>query len=545
MKPKARQPARLAEARPNLLDRIIEWVAPGVGLTRRRDRAMLDASGGYRGGKRDRRATGSWTPLGGSADADLMPEVDDLRARSRDLARNVPIATGAISTQVVNVVGAGLSPRAAIDRDLLGLDEDQATEWERAAEREFALAAMTLDWSTRQVFEEMQALILRSVLESGDILVVRRWRRDPGDVYGTKLQLVEADRLSNPSRRADTVTLTGGVQVDVNGVPVAYHVSDRHPGDRLGATLTWRAIPARYRDGRPVCLHLYGVDRPDQTRGAPYLAPVIEDLKELGNYTEAEARAAVVAALYTVFVKTPDAGAEGGPAPATGGESAGTGDHAEMKLAPGAIQELLPGEDITIANPGRPNPAFDAFVTALLRQIGVGLDLPYELLVKHFTSSYSASRAALETAWQYFRVRRAWLARRLCDEVWEWVLEEAVATGRIDAPGFFADPAIREAWLGVEWIGAQRPSLDPKKDAEADQIDLGTGAKTLAQVTTERTGGDWQRKTRQRAKEVKLRRDLDLEAAPGAAPASGAAPAGAGADASADQADDSDQEQPT
>jgi lambda family phage portal protein len=524
----------------NLLDRLIEWVAPETALTRRRARAMLDATGGYRGGKRGRRATGSWLPGGGSANADTLPEIDDLRARSRDLARNVPTATGAISTNVVNVVGTGLVPRAAIDRDLLGLDEEAAAAFERQAEREFALAALTLDWSTVQVFEELQDLVFRSVLESGDVLVVRRYRKDPGDVYGVKLQVVEADRLSNPNRRGDTATLSGGVQTDANGRPVAYHVTDRHPGDRVGGgALTWRAIPARYADGRPICLHLFDRLRPDQSRGIPYLAPVIEDLKELGNYTEAEARAAVVAALYTVFVKTPDAGADGGPAPATGGESAGTGNAAEMTLGPGAIHELLPGEDITIANPGRPNPAFDKFVTAVLRNIGVGLDLPFELLVKHFTSSYSASRAALETAWQYFRRRRAWLARRLCDEVWHWVIEEAVLTGRLDAPGFFDDPAIREAWLGVEWIGAQRPSLDPLKDARADEVDLATGAKTLAQITTERTGGDWVRKTYQRGKEIRLRRDLSIEVDPAAGPARGAAPAGANADqAEDDQAED-------
>jgi capsid protein len=63
-------------------------------------------------------------------------------------------------------------------------------------------------------------------------------------------------------------------------------------------------------------------------------------------------------------------------------------------------------------NPARPNPEFDAFVMSILRQIGVGLEIPYEILIKHFTASYSASRAALETAWQFFRRRRTWLARR-------------------------------------------------------------------------------------------------------------------------------------
>ncbi len=44
-------------------------------------------------------------------------------------------------------------------------------------------------------------------------------------------------------------------------------------------------------------------ERPGQRRGVPVLAPVIEALKQLGRYTDAELVAAVVSGLFTVFVK--------------------------------------------------------------------------------------------------------------------------------------------------------------------------------------------------------------------------------------------------
>ncbi len=97
---------------------------------------------------------------------------------------------------------------------------------------------------------------------------------------------------------------------------------------------------------------------------------------------------------------------------------------------------------------------------ALCRQVRVALELPYEILIKHFTASYSASRAALETAWQFFRRRRTWVARRFCQPVYEWVITEAVARGRLVAPGFLEDPLIRRAWLGAYWNGPARISLD-------------------------------------------------------------------------------------
>lgn len=516
---------RVRIAKQNIVDRIVGYFAPGRGLSRLRERTMLSAytgSGGYSGGRRDRRATKGWHPGGGSADADLLPQLDDLRARSRDLARNLPVVTGAIATNKTHVVGDGLVLNAQCKRDVLGISEEDAVAFNRKAEAEFALFCMTADFTGVQHFCDMQAMGFGSVLESGDIFAIRRYRLDPGAAYGTKVQLIEADRVSNPNRLTDTDTLVAGVQHTAQGVPVAIHVSDRHPGDSFAKALTWRRVPMRYLDGRQIVLHLFERLRPGQTRGIPYLAPVIEALKSLGDYTEAEVRAAVVSAMFTVFVKN-SVDPEDGPIPSS--ETSADGRE-EVELAPGAVIDLDQGESIETANPGRPNPQFDAFVTAFLRQIGVALEMPFELLIKHFTASYSASKGALELAYHSFRRRRNWLARMLCQPVYGWFMEEAVLTGRLDAPGFFDDPLIREAWLNASWTGPVRISLDPKKDAEADKIDVEMRFKTRQQVMTERTGGDFEQKIEQAAREEQAIDDAGLKkAAPVAAAGPAEAPA--------------------
>lgn len=499
-------------AKPTLLDRLVGYINPGAGLARVRDRTMLSlvtGQGGYHGGKRDRRATKNWRPGGGSANADLIPELGDLRARSRDLARNVPIATGSIATKKTHVIGDGLLVQAQCDRQVLGISEAQAQAFNRSAEREFALACKTADYTKVQHFNDMQALIFGGALESGDIFVVRRWRLDPGDTYGTKLQVVEGDRVCNPFFGADTETLVAGIEHLSSGVPVAVHIADRHPGDIRMKVLSWRRVPMRYNDGSPIVLHVFNRLRPDQARGIPYLAPVIEALKSLGDYTEAEVRAAVVSAMFTVFVKNaPDA--ESGPLPS---EDSGGGKPEEMKLGPGAILDLAEGEDVVVANPGRPNPQFGQFTMDFLRQIGVGLELPFELLVKHFTASYTAGRAALELAWHAFRRDRNWFARRTCQPFYEWIIEEAILLGRLSAPGFFDDPLIREAWLRSQWTGPVRISIDPKKEAEADKLDVDNGFKTNQQVMTERTGGDFEQKIEQLGREQKAKKAAGLGAA--------------------------------
>lgn len=508
---------RIDIAPPTLVDRLVGYFAPGAGLKRMRDRTMLAAlsgQGGYHGGKRDRRATKNWRPGGNSADADLLPELEDIRARSRDLARNAPVATGAIATKKTHVVGDGLRVTAQCDRWTLGLTEDAAEEWNRLAEREFALACSSADYTRVQVFDELQVMVFGSRLESGDVFVIRRWRMDAGDTYGTKLQVIEADRVCNPGRGQDTDTLVAGVEFLGSGVPIAVHVADRHPGDYRAKAVSWRRVPMRYNDGSPIVLHLTDRQRPDQTRGIPLLAPVIEAVKSITDYEEAEVAAALTSAMFTVFV-TAAGDADSGPLP-TSGEGASGKD--EVTLGKGAIIDLAQGEDVKFADPNRPNAEFDNFMTAVLRQIGVALEIPFELLIKHFTASYSASRAALEMAYHTFRRDRTWLARRFCQPFYEWVIEEAIMLGRLQAPGFFDDPLTRSAWLRTMWTGPVRMSLDPKKDAEADKIDVEMHFKTRQQVMTERTGGDYEQKIAQAAREQRAMDEAGLAPAPASTP---------------------------
>jgi lambda family phage portal protein len=509
-----REMQKRARESQTILDRVIAWRDPAAGLERMRARMMMASatgtSGGYEGGRRDRRGTKRWRPHEGSADADILPDLPDLRSRSRDLARNNSLATGAVSTVVTNVVGDGLKFKSLIDRKFLKLDDAAADAWQDAAEREWAHFCSTADFSSVQALEEIQSLVFRATLESGDAIVVRRYRKDPGDLYGTKLQVVEADRLSNPNRAADTDTTVAGVEI-ADGKPVAFHIADRHPGNLRLQPATWAKIPARTPEGKRVILHLFDRMRPEQTRGVPYLAPVIEDLKQLGNYSDAEVHAAVVSAMFTLAIETAADEETGDPIL---GERDATLDDNELKLGNGATISLAPGEKAVELNPTRPNAQFDPFVLAFSRQVGAALEIGHELLIKHFTASYSASRAALEMAWQFFSKRRTWLARNFLQVVYGWMLEEAIATGRLSAPGFFEDPLIAAAYAGADWIGPARPSLNPKMESDADKQDVEMGVKTLDQVCAERTGGDIESKTLQRGREVKMRTAAGLKDAP-------------------------------
>lgn len=504
----------------NVIDRLVAFVSPKAGLQRMEARLrMAAASGSYQGASAAHRGMRMWTAPETSAASAISGNLKALRSRSRDLMRNNPIAKGAVSGVVINVVGDGLVLQSQIDREVLGLSPEQADAWQAQAQREFALWAKRPDFTGRLNFDEMQALALLSVLEAGDMMVVRRRRTESGDVYGLKLQFIEGERICNPNRGVNTAAMVEGVQLDADGRPTGYSICSGYPDDfALGLPLTWKTyFPGTSLTGTPQMLLLMHQTRVDQPRGVPYLAPVIAALKQLGDYTDAEIRAAVVSAMFTVFITRPAQDDDSSPIGET--QADGIDSNSEIKLESGAIVDLAEGEKPEFADPKRPNVAAQVFIDAMCKHIGMALDLPAEVLLKSFTASYSASRASLEMAWQFYRTRRSWLAWKFCQPVYEWVITEAIVNGRLQAPGFFDDPAIREAWLGSDWIGPSRIQLDPQKEAAADLMDLNMGTKTREQIITERTGGSFAAKHQQLVKEETARRDAGLVTAASASAA--------------------------
>lgn len=492
--------------KPTVIDRVINFFSPASGLSRMRSRTQMAMLGGYTGARRDRKQTQSWQPGDGDADTVILPDLPTLRDRSRDLERNSPLAGGAISTKVTSVIGTGLKPRPAINRDILtGISDDQADAWERAALQEFLLAVDAQDWDVEGYFNffSSQDIVFRSVLSAGDILVNFPRISRSGNPYSLRANFIEADRICNENMATDTDTLVAGVEKTAIGAPLHYHVAQFHPGNmRYIKKRTWKKLNAFDNQGNPLCLHVYRKRRVGQTRGVPDLAPVIEKLKAMTDYSDSELHAALVSSFFTVFVKSSNPDDHLVDQDAKASERI---DAKDIKLGSGSVIGLWPDEDIVTANPARPNTAAEAFLNAMSEEVGVALELPAEILRKHFMSSYSASRAALLEMWRFVTNARTWLSSRYCQPVYNMIITEAVALGRLPAPGFFSDPLIRRAYLGCEWNGDAMGQIDEVKAVESASMRIENGLSTLDEETTKLTGGNWERNHRQQVKEKKAR----------------------------------------
>ncbi len=440
----------------------------------------------YIGASITRPSLKQYTPGQSDADSRTLSTRQSIVDRARDLTRNVPIVAGAVDTKTTHVIGPGLRFQSRVDSAALAIDHEVAAEYGRRLEREWEAwsDSTACDLERSSTFGELQTIVLQARMTDGDIFVLTPSIVRSGSPYGIKLQLIESDRCTNPRGVRESSRFKGGIEKDENGAPLRYHFAAHHPGDHLRrlAADRWVAVDAYGSNtGRRNVLHIMNKRRSGQTRGVPDLGPVIELCKQLGSYTEAEIAAAVNAAAYTIFVTSED-GFENDAGDSTDLDEVWT-DAARMTF-------LRNGESIESPTPGRPNQQFEAFVLALMSQLGSALGVPFELMMKRFNSSFSASQAAMLEMYRYVITERRRLVSQLCAPVLELFVDEAVALGRLDLPGYMnGDPVVRRAYLSGAWIGPPknhiREDISIKAAAERVKLRISTRAREAMELTGE------------------------------------------------------------
>lgn len=497
----------------NFIDRAIAVVNPVAALRRKKARCQLEiierfTNSGYdeSGASHSKNSMKGWNASSKSPQEDIDRNLNTLRQRSRSLLMSAPIGVSALKTNRTNIVGVGLTARPTIDREALGLSENEAKKWDKKAQREFELWAASKHCDSTKVndFYEMQQIACLSWLTNGDSVALIKYDDSEEEFmpYSLRIHMIESDKVCNPYSSGGYVNLQqvnpingnriwNGVEIDQRGAVVAYHICNTYPQSSLQSMKKWERVEAYgKRTGFPNVLMIFESERAEQYRGVPYLSPVIESLKQLTRYSEAEIMAAVINGFFTVFI-TSEKGTSEMPFTGIQEDSEGLEDEKNYGLGPGVINILAPGEDIKMADPARPNTNFDAFTTAYAKYIGAALEIPSELLLKQFGASYSASKAALEEAWKAFRMKRSWLVKDFCQPVYELWLVEAIAKGRLKAPGFFLDASIRKAWCKCVWNGPSQGMLDPLKEVNAATKRVALGVSTRETETMELNGGSF------------------------------------------------------
>jgi len=458
-----------------------------------------------------------WIIDAGNAEDSIDLYSSTLRQRSRDLYEGGGLARSGVNTLTTSVCGWGIIPKPKIDGDFLGLTDEVREETERTILREWRLWAENkmCDAERQQNFYDLQQLAFLSMLMSGDVFVLFGMKDNARTPYQTTIRLIEADRICNPDTSGDSEStetdgggrIIDGIEIDKEGVVIRYYIASRSPiAANDNSELTWTPIDAFGSDtGYENMLHIMIHERPEQRRGVPLVAAEIEGLKQFSRYMNAEIAGKLVSAMLTVFITSKDDDGKAGMEDAVNEDEKVTDDELKLELAPGAIYDLPPGKHPETVDPKRSDTQFEVFVNTFIMVIASSMGIPKEVLVKKYESNYTAARAALLDFWRTVKVYRRRFNSGFNQPIYEQWLSEAVAAGRIEAPGFFDDPIVRQAWCGCSWMGASMGHVDPLKEVNAAEARIRNNISTEEQEAMEYNGNNWDEVVRTRNKEIATR----------------------------------------
>jgi lambda family phage portal protein len=454
-------------------------------------------------GARLSRLTADWFAGQTSADAEIKTSLRKLRDRSRQMVRDNPYARQAKRAVQMNVIGHGIQLQSQVMK-LRGNKRDDLVNNTIEANWRRWCHYSACDVAGRNSFHQMELLAAGALPESGEVLF-RIVRRPFGkSKVPLALQLIEADLLDDEYAGMTTSRTSEwrmGVEVNEWGRPLNYAFFTRHPGD---SNLVGRMDDNRKHTIVPASdvIHLFLPERPGQTRGVPWFAPVMDDAHQLQGYEQAAVIRARGAASLMGFISSPE------------GELESDDVEEQQRLTdfePGQFRYLNPGEKIEIPNLSAPDAQYEMFVRQKTRRFAAGLGVSYETISRDFSqTNYSSSRLSLLEDREHWKMIQIYLIETFHQRVYQEWLSASVLAGELNLPDYELRPDRYEG--AAHWQPRGWSWVDPLKEANAYALMEDRGYMTKAQICG-LLGGDMEENMKQLAFEQQLAMDLGLSSA--------------------------------
>lgn len=443
----------------------------------------------------------NWNPSSATGEQESY-EIPELRLKSRDLYRNNPVARGIVNTISNGVVGRGLKLQSIVNYRRLGISQSAGQEIEKEIEEKFYLysESLNIDASRRFNFYKLQNLFLINRNISGDVFALLPSLEDNETPVKLAVNLLEADQINTPFEFSKQENIYGGIEIGLNGRPIKYYIQTNKD--------KYVKIYPKTSSGRPLILHDGNFDRIGQIRGVPILTPILETIKRLDSALKHDTINWENSSKFTFAIKSPVRDLS--DFLPTNLEVTGQSDKVNYNLEAGAGLSLRPGEEIQFFDTKYPNISSPEFAKFLISISCMGLTIPFEAIYKYYQSSYSAARAAINDAWNYFLIERSLLSYNFCQPIFRLWLDESVANGDIDLPNYFDNYIIREAYSGNRWIGDAQRQIDPVKEVNAAISKIQSGLSTYSQETTQLTGENWDDTIQRLSNELKIKQELGV-----------------------------------
>jgi lambda family phage portal protein len=459
----------------NLIDKAVAFLNPQGAVDRLVARQKL-VNFSYDAVKYSRERKGP-SSLSGAEDYRSNYDRVELMKRARDLAENVGLVRS-ILMKFASHTAANISYQARTENPEVNTDVEAywAEWWDKC------------DLTTRHTGSTLMQVAMISMLRDGDFLFVLVRDKD-GNL---KIQGIEADRLGDPFRTYTSLDLIGGIHIDRNtGAPTAYDIFNRSIGDFYTYQAT---IPSSQ------AFHLFDPLRIDQYRGVSAFHTAINDCTDIYDIINFEKMSARLASSQSGIVKRNNNNASD-LSSLTNDEDVNGNTIKLEAIQSGKISYLEPGEDIVFPDgPSRPSGAFAEFHKILLRNICLGLGIPYSFAVDPSAMSGPTARLEMQQAGRTFRRYQKLLDDKVLRPIKNIVIADAVSRGLIE------NNVGTRTTKGIFNFGAN-VSIDLGRESASAISEFKTGLRTAADIYAER-GQDFESAMRQRAIEAKLIKDL-------------------------------------
>lgn len=452
------------------LQRFGDFKAAAAAAQRAAEGAGLRVTGqrAYSGASKGRR-TQHWLTSSKGPNSEIQAGVKRLRDRTRDLIRNNAHMSRGLRILANSIVGPGLKPQSKVVVPPALRSQWDAEELNELVEGLWRRWVREVDVGSDQTLYGLQVVMVRAMLQDGDVFVRRRPRRsDDGLTVPLQVQLIESDHLVddrdetllNPAG-TERGKIIQGIEFDAVGRRRAYHLYRDHPGE-FGVLNTQRqetTVPADQ------IAHLYECLRPGQVRGVPWFAPIILTANDLAEADEAEmVRRKLAACMF--------AAVSGGNEDYSEGDIDGIGDVVDSDgsptedvngnpldaLEPGLILHLEGGKQITLFKP-ESDSTYPQYRSDRLHEMAAGINVTFADLTGDLSGvNFSSARYGDTRFRPVIRCLQIhYVVPLVCDPIYDWFIDAAIAAGLLP------DGILYER----EWMLPQFEEVDQVKDLTA------------------------------------------------------------------------------
>ena len=419
----------------------------------------------------------SWDYFGTDPNELLTYTYNILSERATTLYHTHPPVNAGVNKLTHYAIGPGLVFRSQPDWQTLGIDQVYAKEWGMRFQKLIHYMFTLLN------YYEKQNTLFRTSLIMGDSLLMfdRTYDED-----GLPFDLIE----------------TGGDQINFeqnitsNNNPSTLGIVHDKMLRRKGFYQVGKGDPVMFRDenGDQNAIQYFEKKIARQLRGYPLAYSIIAVAKNNDRLWDAIVQRAV---METIILGSTESDSDDLYKQADyladnareetreSGSSLQTEGNAK-DLGVGNIFSFKKG-GIKFTDLKTPSNNFDKMQSAFIEYVGMAMDIPAEVLLSKYSTSFTAHKGALNDFIKSFMFKRKGFINSVNKVVVKEIAKYLFMENLIEMPNpkFFTNPIIQEATIAGNWLGPVPGHINPLQEVNAKILEVENSFKTRADAAAD------------------------------------------------------------